>query len=90
MFGTSPEWIVPGVKNLDLGPELNCSEAIAINSSKSTWIISIIIQQAVAIASAQRNNRAAFGLMINMVRAASTKILLLLVSFYKLRFLELV
>nr|GFA02116.1 UBN2 domain-containing protein [Tanacetum cinerariifolium] len=36
MFGTSPELIVPGVKSLDPGLGLNCSEAIAVNSSKST------------------------------------------------------
>nr|GFC52003.1 hypothetical protein [Tanacetum cinerariifolium] len=39
-FGTSPELIVAGVISLSAGPELRCSKAIAVSSSKSTWIVS--------------------------------------------------
>nr|GEV42572.1 reverse transcriptase domain-containing protein [Tanacetum cinerariifolium] len=37
IFGTSPTLIIPRVKSLGPGPEPDCSEAIAINSSKSTY-----------------------------------------------------
>nr|GFD52159.1 hypothetical protein [Tanacetum cinerariifolium] len=40
---TSPELIVPGVISLSAGPELHCSEAIAVSSSKSTCIVSTIL-----------------------------------------------
>nr|GFD12686.1 hypothetical protein [Tanacetum cinerariifolium] len=41
-FCMSPELIVAGVILLSAGPELLCSEAIAISSSKSTWMVSTI------------------------------------------------
>nr|GFD14207.1 hypothetical protein [Tanacetum cinerariifolium] len=42
-FCTSPELIVAGVFSLSAGPELLCLEAIAVSSSKSTWIVSTIL-----------------------------------------------